>query len=751
MNDNDKPKGGLIEELNELRQKVALLEKTLSQKEMHASEEVTSRLYKTNESVNLRKLAEQHLPAPPPIDLLELTREDIEHLFHELQVHQIELELQNDELLKNQQELEQSRDLLYDLYDLAPVGYLTVNKSGIIRKANLTLAAMLNADKQSLVGKPLSHFVHPEDQNLYFLKGRDLFRSPSLKQTEIRMLNSDGSFFHAMLTGRKTENTKEARLVVTDITPLKRTEEALKYAEKENKRAADIVANIGVGLHIYQLEDIDDDSSLRMITVNEAAAVMTGIPAGKTIGRTLDENFPELRRMEVPQKYAQVARSGISIELGEIHYSNEQIGFATFFVKVFPLPENCVGVSFENITKRKLLESQLHHSQRLDSLGTLAGGIAHEFNNILSIIRGYGDILLQKLPEDSTEKSYMENVHTASRRAVDLTKQILTFSRMEHQKNDVHYIQPLIKEVLKMMRATLPVTIEIQEDIDSNCAPILADPSQIHQVLVNLFTNAFHAMEETGGLLTVTLKQETHNGNQPLLSELKGDSFLKLTVSDTGYGIPIEDQEKIFDPFFTTKKVGEGTGLGLSMVHSIIKQHGGIITVESEMKTEQCSGGTSFHIYLPTASRSSESQQEEKKTLPRGRGHILVVDDDTLITEVYQDILTETGYDVTAFDNELDALKKFQQNPDQFDLIFTDFTMPHLTGDQLSQQILKIRPDIPIILTTGYSNMISEKKAKALGIQEFLMKPVEKIQLLETIQKLLKKNPENNHSNTIFS
>ncbi|MBF0289238.1 MAG: response regulator [SAR324 cluster bacterium] len=386
----------------------------------------------------------------------------------------------------------------------------------------------------------------------------------------------------------------------------------------------------------------------------------------------------------------------------------------------------------KEITLREQAEAQLLQSQKMESLGTLAGGIAHEFNNILAVMQGYNQLLLQKLPEDSKERQYVTYTHEAGERAVQLVKEILTFSRMEPHKYEIHSIQNLIKEALKMMRGTLPVTIDIQQNIDSDVSPILTDPIQMHQVLLNLCNNACHAMENTCGVLTVELQQETYE--EDLFSKLKPGSYLKLTVSDTGCGIPSKDQGKIFDPFFTTKEVGKGTGLGLSIVHSIIEQHGGLITVESQVNK-----GATFHIYLPVAQGSVEEKPKEEITLFQGEGHILIVDDNVSITAVYEEILTDMGYKVTVFNNELDALQTFQQNPSQFDLVLTDYTMPRLTGDRFSMQLLKIRPDLPIIMATGYHKAISEERAKSIGIREFFMKPFDTDKLIHKIQTILEK------------
>lgn len=383
--------------------------------------------------------------------------------------------------------------------------------------------------------------------------------------------------------------------------------------------------------------------------------------------------------------------------------------------------------------RHKQMEDQLYQSQKLNALGTLAGGIAHEFNNILAAMMGYGHLLLKKLPDNSQEKDYMKNIQQSGRRAINLIKQILNYSRMESQPFQICQLAPLVKEALKMIRATVPVTVDIQENIDTNCSPIRTDPTKINQILVNLCTNAFHAMENRKGILKVSLKEirgDIHNA-PPLKST--ADSYLQLSVSDNGCGIPEEVQSKIFDPFFTTKEVGKGTGLGLSIVHTIVEQHEGTITLESVV-----GDGTTFHIFFPTEEAVIEEPKTKKSISTKGNGYILVVDDETALRRIFRDFLTEQGYHVATFQDSLDALEFFQNNPNQIDLVLTDYTMKYQTGDQFSQQLLAIRPDIPIILSTGYNDLISEEKAKSIGIHQFMMKPIELDDLLEVIQNIMK-------------
>ncbi|MBD3306666.1 response regulator [candidate division KSB3 bacterium] len=388
--------------------------------------------------------------------------------------------------------------------------------------------------------------------------------------------------------------------------------------------------------------------------------------------------------------------------------------------------------------ERRQLETQLRQSQRLEAIGILAGGIAHDFNNILGTILGYTELLLNECAENRRQKEYLDQIALAGERATDLVQQILTFSRAQEQPQLTPInIAPIIREVLKMIRATIPTNIEIRQSLNGDCPPILADATQIHQMLVNLCTNASHAMRERGGILEVKWEEVSLTLSQAQRLGLSEGNYLKLIVEDTGCGMPIDVQEHIFEPFYTTKAVGEGAGLGLSVVHGIVKGHHGVITVESEPGQ-----GTVFQVLFPITERTivqPPSASVEKATL--GKGHILIVDDEPALVTLYELALTQLGYQVTTFTQSAEALQAFQTQPDQFDAVFTDQAMPNITGVQLSQELLRIRPDILIVLTTGHSDVVSETDALALGICRFLKKPVKIGVLAQTIGDLLDSQP----------
>ncbi len=382
--------------------------------------------------------------------------------------------------------------------------------------------------------------------------------------------------------------------------------------------------------------------------------------------------------------------------------------------------------------ERKRLQVQLQQSQKMEAIGTLAGGIAHDFNNILGAVMGYAELAMHEVDIASGPYQYLQEVLHAGRRAKDLVKQILTFSHQTEQEQKPVLVKLIVKEVLKMMRASLPATIAIRTNIESD-ALVMGDPTQIHQVIMNLCTNAGYAMQAEGGRLEVSLLEmqldEESIVNYP---NLKSGPYIKLTVTDTGPGIQAHDLDRIFEPFFTTKEKGAGTGMGLAVVHGIVTSHGGDIFVRSEPGQ-----GARFTLFLPALKKRLESAIRDDKPIPTGTERILFIDDEESLANAGRHMLESLGYDVVIRTSSEEALELFNSRPDRFDLVVTDMTMPGLTGDRLARAMMQIRPDIPVILCTGFSTSISEEKALELGIRAFINKPVLKRQIGETIRKVL--------------
>ncbi len=392
-----------------------------------------------------------------------------------------------------------------------------------------------------------------------------------------------------------------------------------------------------------------------------------------------------------------------------------------------------------DITEKTQLQQQLLHTQKLEAIGTLAGGIAHDFNNILGAILGYADLLKMDVPENSTEQYNLDQIIQAGMRASQLVKQILTFSHKAEQKFTEVRIAGIIDEVVKLIRATLPSSIEIKTDVANDRDMVFADASQMHQLLMNLCTNAYHAMQENGcGLLNITSESFAtdveHQVNGFILSPGK---YVKISVSDTGRGIKPNILKHIFDPFFTTKPVGQGTGMGLSVVHGIVKSHSGEISVSSEVDK-----GSVFSIYLPLINQSAQNEEAVREIATSGAERILFIDDEEMLVNISKQLLELLGYSVAGFTNPMEALEKFRENSGDFDLIITDLTMPKTNIEDLVREFHETREDIPVILTTGYNNTFTDEKAEAIGIAAFLRKPLKTNELTRAIRLVLETNRE---------
>ena len=395
-------------------------------------------------------------------------------------------------------------------------------------------------------------------------------------------------------------------------------------------------------------------------------------------------------------------------EHGSIAPVRDETGKITHFVAVR-----------RDVSKEVELEKQLLQAQKLESLGVLAGGIAHDLNNTLTPIMGFTALVEENLPEGSPNRENLKEVLKSSERAKNLVRQILAFSRRGEQERKPVDIAGIVKEATKLLRATMPPTIEIRQNIDPECGQVRADATQIEQVMMNLCTNAYQALGDAGGLLEVSLTQvEVSPEDARAHPHLQGGPHVKLTVSDTGPGIDAAIVERVFEPFFTTKGVGEGTGLGLSIVHGIVTAHGGAISCRSE-----AGKGTSFFVYLPRLDEAAAGEREHSEAPPKGAEHILFVDDEEPITRLAQQMLPALGYRVTVRTSGIEALEAFRAAPAGFDLVITDFAMPQLSGVDLARKLTEIRPDVPVLLCTGLREQIPRDGLHEIGIRGCVMKP----------------------------
>ena len=477
--------------------------------------------------------------------------------------------------------------------------------------------------------------------------------------------------------------------------------------------------------------------------INAKLADMLGYPQESLQNQHMHRLYPnldEFKRVET-QKAKQIQQADASaIETNWQTKAGDSIAVKLNWRIIEPTDSKQEVFTALDMTAQKRVEKEhrnlermLQQAQKMEAIGTLAGGIAHDFNNILSPILIQTEMALLDLPEDSFIRLNLEDVLDAANRARDLVKQILAFSRQGEEERTAIKVSSIVADALKLLRASLPATIEIEQVIEAQAEMVMADATQIHQVLMNLCTNAFQAMQAEGGVLVVGLE---HVDLDPTavaaIPNLAPGSYLKLRVSDSGEGMDRLTQERIFDPYFTTKEKIGGTGMGLSVVHGIIRSYEGAITVESELGK-----GTTFWVYLPCLERESPLKSIETEPLPTGNERILLVDDEKAIIDAVQQMLERLGYQVVARTSSVEALEVFRSQPDGFDLLLTDQTMLGMTGEALAKEVMAIRSDIPIVLSTGFSHTINEQKAKSMGIREFIFKPVLIRELAVIIRRLL--------------
>lgn len=572
------------------------------------------------------------------------------------------------------------------------------------------------------------------------LRGIDPLSGP--QTYEFQFVDREGAIKDIVVTVATMPGGKQRLASLLDITNRKRVEAALQESER---RLADIIDFLPDATCAIDLAG-------KVIAWNRAIEEMTGIKAGDMLGKGNYEYvipFYGMRRPvlidlvfgfaeDIENKYDFIRREG-DVLLAEQEVTLRGIS-RVLWAKASPLYDsrgNVAGAieSVRDITEQRRMEETIRRSQKMQAIGTLAGGIAHDFNNILGAIMGYAEMAIDELPAGSKVNEYINELLSASERAKFLVQQILAFSRQAENRVKPLLVAPIVKEVVKLLSHTMPSTIHLKQNINAKNTIILADATQVHQVLMNLCTNAGHAMRKHGGTLTISLNQIEISDSEQSGTSLDAGEYLELKVADTGHGIDSTVIDKIFDPFFTTKGKGEGSGMGLAVVHGIVHGYGGHINVESEAGV-----GTTFNIYFPVVNeRLSRPEEKAQKTPARGRERILIVDDQDYILKMMYRILSYLGYAVTSEQNPLKALSLFQHDPSALDMIITDQTMPDLTGADMAKKILSIRPDIPIILCTGFSDLVSPEEAKAIGIREYLMKPISIPDLAQTIRNIFDK------------
>jgi PAS domain S-box-containing protein len=615
------------------------------------------------------------------------------------------------------------------LFDSSPAAIYQIDfRTGKLLKANEVICEYLGCSQEEITSITPYDIMTKESQKLFLERLNKMAIGDQVPEDpEYEIIDKNGKRRWLQLNSKNiydSEGLAGADVVAHDITALKRAEE--KYRS--------IFSNAVMGIFQSTPEG-------RVISANPAFARILGYESPEAVLNAVTDMarqmyvYPEQRSDLLNLMNEQGTIQGHEVQFfrkdGSIVWTNVNGRAVRGNRNKLLYYEGII----QDITDRKVLEFQLRQAQKMEAIGTLAGGIAHEFNNILSAIMGYTDMALGKLNKKSPIRRYLGQAYKAGERARDLVKQILTFSRQSEEKLRPLRISLIVKEVLKLMRASLPSTITIRQDIQSDLDTVLADPAQIHQIMMNLCTNAAYAMRETKGELKVSLVPVEIKPRDPLiiLHGLTPGMYLKLTVSDTGAGIAPEIISRIFDPFFTTRRPGEGSGMGLSVLHGIVKICHGAITVESEMGK-----GTEFHVYLPLHRETGgKLEVEAVADIPGGKERILFVDDEEVLVQLGKDMLSGLGYEVIEKTGSVEALELFRARPDRFDLVITDMTMPNMTGIELARELMLIRPGIPVILCTGFGEAITLERVKSVGLRELILKPIIRRQIAEAVRRAL--------------
>ncbi|OPY83381.1 MAG: Blue-light-activated protein [Syntrophorhabdus sp. PtaU1.Bin153] len=599
--------------------------------------------------------------------------------------------------------------------------------------------------------------VHPDDRESVRAELDRAIRDHTGYAREHQIVRADGQvrWVSAMGTGTydKLGHPTHMAGICIDITDRKQMEEELRRSRDEfERRVQERTAELRESEDIARrrLMEIEAyynvapiglcilDRDLRYVRINERLAEMNGMPAEDHLGRTVRQMVPAIgdKAEELARTIIESGEPITDIEVTGRHTANTGVEW-THRSHWFPVKEATgqvigIGVIVEDITQQIMLEAQLRQAQKMEALGTLAGGIAHDFNNILAAIIGFAELAQDEVYEESRAGRRLERVRTAALRGRDIVQQLLTFSRKTEQEKESLRLSAIVSESVNLLRASIPATISIRFFVKSESGFIYGKPIQIQQVLVNLCTNAAYAMREKGGILEIELSDYSV---RPLSGHSEGiepGPYMRLVVRDTGGGIPSDIREKIFDPFFTTKPSGEGTGLGLSVVYGIVHHHGGQITVESEPGK-----GTTFIVLLPRVEEKSAEIGIPLEDACTGKERILFVDDEEMIREMGQEILEQLGYTVISTTSSREALSLVENDPSRFDLVITDQTMPGMTGLDLARKILLLRPNLPIILVTGFSHLVSQESVRATGIRAMALKPLTRRELAQVVRKVL--------------
>ncbi len=632
---------------------------------------------------------------------------------------------------KTEKKLESAAEEWRKTFDAIEEMVSIIDKDYKILRVNNFFAETFNVHPKELIGKTCYEVVHGTKEPWPDCPHRKTIEN-KIKCTEEFFESNLGKYLEVSTSPVFNEENEFAGSVhiAKDITERKKVEkeirEARDFLESVLENSGDII--------------IFNDVEGKILYSNPAIERIYGVSRQEIIGSHVSmlSNTGEEFREKSREKMEELFEKGfISFEANHKTRNGRTIDVEGTLSMIKDDKENYTGgvAIIRDVTERKKMKEQLNQAQKMEAIGTMARGIAHDFNNILAIISGNAEMAFKKIPEANPARLSLEQISDACNRAQDLTRQILFFSSdTKNEKKPLH-LKTLINETIKLLRSAIPSTIEIRHDLECESDTIIGDVTQINQVIMNLCTNAYQAMEASGGILEINLKNAGHGEDETSqCHDMKPGRYIKLSIGDTGEGIEAENIDRIFDPFFTTKDRDKGTGLGLSVVHGIVKQHGGDIKVES-----QRGRGSTFQILLPVAEEETKAEESAETTenIPSGKGNILVVDDEQVVAEMLKQMLEHAGYTVVVHTNSIEALETFRRQPDRFDLVITDQTMPAMTGEMLSKELLKIRKDIPIIISTGYSSHLTGEKIKEIGVKGLVMKPYKWRSIAQTVKDVL--------------
>jgi PAS domain S-box-containing protein len=678
---------------------------------------------------DLRKRAEAQVGVMDSNTMSAQTPEAIQQIFHELRVHQIELEMQNEELRCAQAEIAESQARYFDLYDLAPVGYVTVSEKGLILEANLTAAIMLGVNRSTLVKQPLTRFILKEDQDIYYLHRKKLFETGEPQVCEIRLVKPDDAAFWARLDVTVAEGPDGAavcRVVLIDIT-------ARKYNEAERER---LITAIEQGDDVVMITDVDG----LIQYANSAFETVTGYTKKEVIGQN-PRIFKSGKQGETFYREMWNTLTSGNTFHGRMINKRKDGSLYTEDATISPVRDavgnivNYVAVK-RDVTAHIRLEAQLRQAQKMESVGRLAGGVAHDYNNMLSVIMVYTEMAMDQMDPTGPLYDDLKEIYNAGKRSMEITKQLLAFARKQTIAPKVLDFNETVEGMLKILRQLIGEDIHLGWHPHPWLWPVKMDPSQIDQILANLCVNARDAIDDVGKI-TIETKNitidaeycENHAGF--VLGE-----FVMLAVSDNGCGMDKETKANVFEPFFTTKCTGKGTGLGLATIYGIVKQNNGFINVYSEL-----GHGTTFKIYLPRhVGEIEETVSESAAKLPLGMGEIvLLVEDEPKIIKMGKMMLEKLGYQVLTAETPGRAMNLAREHAEKIDLLMTDVVMPDMNGRDLAEKLQALYPDLKVLFMSGYTaNIIAHHGVLEEGLH-FIQKPFSVKDLAAKIRAVLER------------